>query len=191
MFLRRTRSNGWIKSKDRLVAFSAIAKQFHELWPQSSYLAGLWRHQLPQALLWEPVRSRQRPRPSKYRGPSWSWAAMDGEVKAFCGNSKGCLCTIAELQVDLKNPEHPFGEVTGGLLVLSAIIQIAAWDADKMELFEKDSSNRALVLSSNEDSQNGEIGYAIADAVEVSSAVCDIFVAVIRDTGRLGPRYLG
>ncbi|KAF7374289.1 HET-domain-containing protein [Mycena sanguinolenta] len=177
------------KSKDRLVAFSAIAEQFHELWPQSSYLAGLWRHQLPHALLWEPARSRQHPRPSKYRGPSWSWAAMDGEVKAFCGSSKGCLCTITELQVDPKNPKHPFGEVTGGFLVLSAIIRMAAWDADKMELFKKDSSNRALVLSSNEDSENGEIGYVMADAAEeVSNAVCDIFVAVIQDTG---PTLLG
>ncbi|KAJ7704656.1 heterokaryon incompatibility protein-domain-containing protein [Mycena olivaceomarginata] len=78
------------KSKDRLVAFSAIAEQFHELWPQSSYLAGL-----PPV---EPVKSRQHPRPSTYRGPSWSWAAMDGEVQAFCGSTKGCLCTITDLQ---------------------------------------------------------------------------------------------
>ncbi|KAJ7190730.1 hypothetical protein GGX14DRAFT_381852 [Mycena pura] len=171
------------KSKDRLVAFSAIAEQFHELWPQSSYLAGLWRHQLPQALLWEPGKNRQHPRPSEYRGPSWSWAAMDGEVKAFCGSSEGCLCTITDLQVDLKNPKHPFGEVTGGFLVLSAIIRMVAWDVDEMELFERDSSNRALVLSSNEHSENGEIGYVMADAVEVSGTMGDIFVAVIKDTG--------
>ncbi len=40
------------KPRDRLIALSGIVEQFHRVWPQSRYLAGLWEHQLPETLLW-------------------------------------------------------------------------------------------------------------------------------------------
>jgi hypothetical protein len=65
---------------DRLVAIGAVAKEFeHRL--NELYCAGLWRGQMPGALLWglEPERATQQPpkRPKKYRCPTWSWASLD------------------------------------------------------------------------------------------------------------------
>ncbi|KAJ6487832.1 heterokaryon incompatibility protein-domain-containing protein [Mycena sanguinolenta] len=172
VILRLYTQRALTKSKDRLIAFSAIAEQFQELWPQSRYIVGLWEHQLPQALLWQ-GGSRPYPRPLAYRGPSWSWAAMDGEVSTNFAEAAGCLCHIVKWQVDLKNPNHSYGEAKGGFLELSTIIRQVTWDPDKSELFEE-GSNR------HEDSENGEIGYTVRDAVE---QVSEIFAAVIKDTG--------
>ena len=40
------------KEMDKLVAISAVAKQFRQLIGEE-YLAGLWRHSLPLQLLWK------------------------------------------------------------------------------------------------------------------------------------------
>lgn len=67
---------------DKLVALSAIAKETQAKWAQlgapSEYLAGIWKHSLPETLIWN-LRDSGR-RPSLYRAPSWSWASVDGRA---------------------------------------------------------------------------------------------------------------
>ncbi|SJK98413.1 uncharacterized protein ARMOST_01680 [Armillaria ostoyae] len=116
-------------SRDRLVALSGIAEQFHRFWLHNRYFAGLWEHQLPGALLWKSSGGEECcSRPDGYRAPSWSWASIDGEVNLLsCGND-GILCSIIHCDVTPARPVNPFGAVkVGGSLVLDTILQPAVW----------------------------------------------------------------
>lgn len=68
-------------ARDKLVALSGVAKDFARL-VGDEYVAGLWRHNLINSLLWRvdapfgvPVRPSTRP--SRYRAPTWSWAVSN------------------------------------------------------------------------------------------------------------------
>ncbi|KAH8204778.1 hypothetical protein TruAng_001112 [Truncatella angustata] len=65
---------------DRLNAISGIARKFCR--PElGEYLAGLISFELPSQLVWSRAASQTSlPRPKAYRAPSWSWAAIDGQV---------------------------------------------------------------------------------------------------------------
>ncbi|KAI0602079.1 heterokaryon incompatibility protein-domain-containing protein [Biscogniauxia sp. FL1348] len=113
---------------DKLVALSGLAKQFAVMFseepPSTSdgeaggaieYAAGLWLHTMPKTLLWMP-KSQGR-RPASYRAPSWSWAAIDGEIQ-FASISK------APWYVEIKRVEtvprgaDPMGALSGGTIEL-------------------------------------------------------------------------
>ena len=66
-------------SSDKLLAITGLAKQYmaRNRLHASDYLAGLWKPQLPHALLWRVEKGR---RPKRYRAPTWAWASIDGEV---------------------------------------------------------------------------------------------------------------
>lgn len=171
------------KPKDRLVALSGVVDHFHDLWPQSKYVAGLWTHQFPQALLWKKKRNREYGRPEKYRAPSWSWAAVDGEVLWEHESNKGVISEVKDWNVELKSPKTPYGEVTGGFLLLSAIVKPVIWNPEEFELFET-TGGGGRALSSHEESTNGEMGYVVADAIEpASDSLRQVFAAVVKDTG--------
>lgn len=75
-YTSRTASDPW----DKLIACAAVAEQFHRVL-RSDYLAGLWRDTLLSDLLWfRRSGSAFMHRPGVYRAPSWSWAALEGEV---------------------------------------------------------------------------------------------------------------
>jgi hypothetical protein len=87
-------------AKDKLVALSGLARINAEH-SGDEYLAGLWKSNLLYELCWErktivptylsddPEDDKALPkptaaeftRPSAYRAPSWSWAAVDGEIR--------------------------------------------------------------------------------------------------------------
>lgn len=117
------------QASDKLVACGALAEAFHRVLG-CDYLAGLWRYTLLQDLLWR-KRNGDGHRPVEYRAPSWSWAAIDGGVwfEQFDASSPpqtlhglGVVfgAQVMRCHVTLKDPELPFGEVTGGSLVLRA-----------------------------------------------------------------------
>jgi hypothetical protein len=63
--------------EDRLPALAGIARQLEKTWGDT-YVAGLWREQLLEQLLWT---SNYKPHSiGAYRAPSWSWAAVDGRI---------------------------------------------------------------------------------------------------------------
>ena len=71
--------------EDKLVALSGFTKVIASLL-EDEYVAGLWHRSLPMALLWRvkelspSADSCPYTRPSVYRGPSFSWVAIDAPV---------------------------------------------------------------------------------------------------------------
>ncbi|OJT13598.1 hypothetical protein TRAPUB_9849 [Trametes pubescens] len=114
------------EASDKLVACGALAEAFHRVL-RCDYLAGLWRDTLFEDLLWDNWTRDSgyvKDRPAKYRAPSWSWAAVDGKITSdpFLQHQPDVVVSaqVVRCHVTLKDPELPFGEVTGGLLVLRA-----------------------------------------------------------------------
>ena len=65
--------------KDRLPAFSGIAQLFVEV-TGDEYVAGLWRSRIIDQLVWQALEPAKPLLDSDV--PSWSWAAVQGKVKA-------------------------------------------------------------------------------------------------------------
>lgn len=153
------------KPRDRLLALSGIAEQFSSLWPESEYKAGLWTHELLKSLEWR-RQGELKSRPTKYRAPSWSWASMESSIIHGHGENLRLPSVVQQVEVTLAHEGHPFGEVTGGYLILSTIVRRAWWDQEEMEIFEVAEDGAGRILSSHSDSDRGEVGYAYADALE-------------------------
>lgn len=64
--------------KDRLPALAGLAERV-QAQTGYVYLAGLWLEELPKTLLWSTKNGPMR-KPLTYRAPTWSWAALEGEV---------------------------------------------------------------------------------------------------------------
>jgi len=65
---------------DKLVAINGLIKRLAKKTCMES-TAGLWRDILAVELLWHvSPNATTSPRPSAWRAPSWSWAAIDGKV---------------------------------------------------------------------------------------------------------------
>ena len=79
-----TRSN-LTRKEDKMIAISGVAKEMRVIL-NDTYLAGLWKEQLPYQLLWWVCRplvadnGLPSSRPLIYRAPSWSWISIDGSV---------------------------------------------------------------------------------------------------------------
>ncbi|KAI0861657.1 heterokaryon incompatibility protein-domain-containing protein [Xylaria cubensis] len=76
--------------EDRLPALSALAETFGPYFDRgdNSYLAGLWRDSLPQALLWvvgvpETERDSRLPLSAEAYAPTWSWASVTSRVNGL------------------------------------------------------------------------------------------------------------
>lgn len=136
-YSRRTASN----ESDKLVACAAVAEQFHRVL-RADYVAGLWRtDRLILELLWSSDILGQRrckyrhTRPTAYRAPSWSWAAIDGGVYTHPASAENpspdfssevplnvfVLAQVVDCRVTLENPALPFGRVTDGTLALRGV----------------------------------------------------------------------
>ncbi|KAI0629752.1 heterokaryon incompatibility protein-domain-containing protein, partial [Trametes polyzona] len=131
---------------DRLVACGGIAEEFSRVL-QMDYLAGLWRDTLLQDLLWSKDRhTAQSPCPA-YRAPSWSWAALDGRiwlsdwVPDLSLDGVDEIAQVIACSVRLEDEALPFGQVTGGSLVLRVPLIRCAWgdvggDGDRRVLLQ-------------------------------------------------------
>lgn len=73
-------------SSDRLPAIGGLAAAYAKS-TRYTYLAGLWKEDLPSALLWEfdrqSITKRTSRRHEHYYAPTWSWASITGPIK--CG----------------------------------------------------------------------------------------------------------
>lgn len=108
--------------QDKLIAVAGVARQISQgverLGQPDTYLAGLWKSQIPFALLWARSR-RQRSHVNanplaNYRAPSWSWASVDGDVK-LAGFGRNVTSQETELlSHGLSTSGGPFGATTDG-----------------------------------------------------------------------------
>lgn len=108
-------------STDKFHAIGAIAERFHQF-RKSRYLAGLWEDTILLDLLWTTVTDAGSTRPKEYRAPSWSWAALNNEVKVYAmlHFRDVQFCGAASCEVELKAAALPFGEVVSGQMILQA-----------------------------------------------------------------------
>ena len=117
---------------DKLVALSGIASQLQKVLGDQ-YLAGLWRNHFADQLLWTAeyalTRSRKSTRPHDYRAPSWSWAAIDGEIDRLghirYSDGRGIMVDVLAVRVDLASAD-PFGQITGAFLQVKGKLAKAA-----------------------------------------------------------------
>ena len=102
---------------DKLIAIQGLVN-IYKLLRDDDYLAGVWRKQLPSALLWTTCNGLQANgeptyRPETYRAPSWSWASVEGAIEIFPEvpseeQSWVELCQVLEAETT------PLGEDTTG-----------------------------------------------------------------------------
>jgi hypothetical protein len=108
---------------DKLVAFAGLAQRACRqlnLDP-SNYLAGLWKPKIAQGLLWRVAKYDPRRRAVIGRGPSWSWTSREGTVYTFSEEVQLWeteKCHITVLDIAMFHDGDPFGQVTGGRLVV-------------------------------------------------------------------------
>lgn len=140
--------------RDKLVAFSAVAKQIQMrltsmlAYVTPAYLAGLWQYRLTENLLWYVLYIRAQPvaEHDEYRAPSWSWAALDLPVNSLVFDPRPpkvktkCVCRIIRAVSD--HNSDPFGAVkrayirTQGLALRAKLAKDAAgnyhqpWELD-------------------------------------------------------------
>ncbi|KAF7947922.1 hypothetical protein EAE96_008993 [Botrytis aclada] len=136
---------------DRLPAISGIAEIFR-LQLEDDYLAGLWRRDLPQGLLWRTFTCYPSGLPSRYRAPSWSWVASECPPKHEEIESAEFCIEVLEVCCKLLGKELT-GEVTDGWLTIcgplgKALIRLPA------EYFERGCSQN-IRLAVDEDDYHG------------------------------------
>jgi len=114
---------------DKLPAISGLASVM-ELRTGDKYAAGLWQSHFSIGLLWHRKRNWLIP-PSKYRAPSWSWAAFDGHIvmpaEADIESSMIPAILMAEIAVLNVKPEglDPHGKVASGIVTFIAPLRVA------------------------------------------------------------------
>jgi len=105
--------------KDRLPALSSLTQYLEK--DSGRYLAGLWESQLPGSLLWS-AQDGKRPAPGhgvESRPPSWSWAAIEGQVKLPSIAQYFLKQGIKILDVSTHpSTDDPRGMVSGGHITL-------------------------------------------------------------------------
>ena len=108
--------------KDKLIAISGLARG---IGPPSEYVAGLWKHELLEAIRWlvRDVEKGLKPRrASNYRAPSWSWASIDGPVLSPGRTSPKSPINAARLldvHVELLT-DDPYGAIKTAYIRLQA-----------------------------------------------------------------------
>ncbi|KAI1137867.1 heterokaryon incompatibility protein-domain-containing protein [Hypoxylon sp. FL0543] len=113
-------------SKDKLPALAGLSRHISTTRPGDKYLAGIWRNDLPRALLWGCIDIGVRP--LEYRAPSWSWASLDGPIGiiGLRGMSQTMdFCRVIDTGTTVKD-SFEFGEVLGGYIKLRGRLK-EAW----------------------------------------------------------------
>ena len=123
-------------SSDKLPAISGLAVSYAPIFGPE-YFAGIWARSAVQQLCWRNPDSRFFfMRPTQYRAPSWSWAALDGQVyfPSFRLTNNASICVpyhcfkIVEWQIRPKAVNFPYGEVTAGKLTITTVLRAATFN---------------------------------------------------------------
>ncbi|KEF58826.1 uncharacterized protein A1O9_03669 [Exophiala aquamarina CBS 119918] len=113
------------RQSDRLVALSGIARKLQRhVIPQDTYLAGLWKADLPFQLLWD-VEERGHPLQSSgaYVAPTWSWASRVATVpcEQETWTSASPLVEITSAVVTSVDQDR-MGQISSGYLRLCGVL---------------------------------------------------------------------
>lgn len=108
-------------ASDKFPALSGIAAQFARL-TSDKYVHGLWERDLKVGLLWRCEEPKNAHRPQEFRAPTWSWAALDGDISlnfskhSFVGTLHDA--EVVDWNVILAGRDR-FGCVKGGHITLT------------------------------------------------------------------------
>jgi hypothetical protein len=113
---------------DKFPAISGLASVMG-LRTGDKYVAGLWQSHIIIGMLWHRERNWLI-RPTKYRAPSWSWAALDGHIAMPSEADIESVIpaqTAAELIKVAVTTEgqDPHGKLAFGIIILGAPLRIA------------------------------------------------------------------
>ncbi|MCJ1256403.1 hypothetical protein MMC24_004224 [Lignoscripta atroalba] len=109
---------------DKLPALSGVAKQMQRHMSSVStvrYLAGLWEHDLLEALTWISGTNPGGQNIAAYRAPSWSWASLEGILDyddTYELNMNRSVARILEVHC-VPAGLDPTGAVSGGCLKIA------------------------------------------------------------------------
>ena len=116
------------KMSDKCVAFAGIVEVFQDF-AQSTYFAGLWRHNLEQQLLWSVEHVRPAGRTQSYIAPSWSWLSINGNhitTRWFSGDEK---VVLEILDVCVTNySDNILGPIKSGYIRARGILGPVVWE---------------------------------------------------------------
>jgi hypothetical protein len=111
--------------RNRLVAFSGLARIFGETIGSNEYVAGLWKPDLIRGLMWHTKGAKLVPlqqQSSKRSFLSWSWASVGGRlVKNSHMSSENfiTLSKVVDVEVNLIDPRDAFGPFKGGRVTIT------------------------------------------------------------------------
>jgi hypothetical protein len=119
------------KEDDVLPAIAGLAKQV-ERYRKCQYFAGLWEDNFVVDLMWTANiwRVFRRPKPEKWRAPSWSWASVNAGTSYFellrSEESIGritlqCECDVVEVRC-VPVLDDAMGQLASGWVKLSGIL---------------------------------------------------------------------
>lgn len=155
--------------QDRILAISGVAEVFRQAL-SDEYLVGIWKRSLPFGLLWGINLNSRQSRPTHYQAPSWSWAAVNGDVHFEKLSRASDLPYL--LQPSLKIQAHisvveesaPCGAVRPGSSISGVgMIAAALWDGD-LDLYEPREEN--MSHDRQEDDIRMRFAQIIPDACE-------------------------
>jgi hypothetical protein len=109
---------------DKLPALSGLAS-FTKSNAAEDYVAGLWKSELPEAMLWN-VDSDESERYEDYYAPSWSWASIHGDIyfnELHWYNELPLKCKVLEL-VTVLATDNPFGPLKSGYIKIQGPVGI-------------------------------------------------------------------
>lgn len=151
------------RATDKLPAISGIASLYAEK-INDEYLAGLWRSQLVEGLMWQSLSFR---RVQDYRAPSWSWASgngipASGQIVDFTE-----IAEILDAKVTLKG-KNPYGEVTDGYIKLRAPMErltmmMENWDPEAPGHFKYDNNVKMRTEHGDQEGTYSRFDFAFTD----------------------------
>lgn len=135
------------RTTDRLVAISGIAhKLSRSLFPRDTYLAGLWKRDLPFQLLWDVKEPQISNQPLDYIAPTWSWASRDGTVPCEdeVWTSAASLIEVTTATVRPVDMDH-MGQLLGGYIRLVGLLLRGSL----LRAYQPGSSTPGIALTAN------------------------------------------
>ncbi len=151
---------------DKLTAISAIAISYAAVFGPE-YLAGIWARSAVQQLCWSRASDRIFcRRPTQYRAPSWSWAALDGTVffASFLQVNDTSVCVpdhrfeIVKWQTRPEVANLPYGQVKAGDLIVKAALRDATFDPSRSRTIRFDGAADVDMHDVKEDSSPANPG---------------------------------
>ena len=127
---------------DKLIALSGLARDMSIMRKRegvslqdNTYLAGDWRGNMPECLVWKMLTPGRRP--MTYRAPSWSWASVDGFVVHRGMHHDGaCLVDVLDAQTVPQGKDAMAGVVDGSIDLCGPLCVLA--DIKAVKRFPQD-----------------------------------------------------